>query len=79
MYNGDNIFLSKKQEVYYSFNTFVSKVLDKNRTQNNKDLLLIYISMKHEEIHKVKYCIQTEIQKRLYQTIGLALSDSCLQ
>lgn len=41
MYNGDNIFPSKKQEVYYSSNTSVSEVLDKNRrTQNNKDLLL---------------------------------------
>lgn len=39
MYNGNNIFTSKRQEVYSS-NTSVSDVLDKSKIQNNKELLL---------------------------------------
>lgn len=56
MYNGDNIFASKRQEVYSS-NTSVSDVLDKNKIQNNKDLLLTNLYVNKTWRSKVEYCI----------------------
>lgn len=76
MYNGNNTFWSKKQEVYYSSNTSVSEVLDKNRrTQNNKDLLLtnLYFNKTWRNTQSKILCTDTE--ETVPDFSGLVWSD----
>lgn len=77
MYNGDNIFPSKRQEVYSS-NTSVSDVLDKNKIQRNKDLLLTNLYINKTWRSKVKHCIGTCTEETVPDLTELAWSDLCL-
>lgn len=77
MHNGDNIFTSKRQEVYSS-NTSVSDVLDKNKIQNNKDFIAPNLYFNKTRSSKIEYCIGTYAKDTIPDHTELVWSEFCL-